>query len=295
MNTKGLVSVTIALSLSMAYSTTTFAAAPHKIHVDDSKDIREFQVDPSVYRVGDREYSLYYITKAGVVVVDPCNDKIAKATMDSIRKHTQLPVKFVIYSHNHWDHVKGGQIFKDQGAVFISHALAAQHLQPDPDVVPPDYVWNGKDQQLKIGDKTISMHYFGYKTHGDGNILIKIDETGGIYNADLFVPDRVLFQYVADGYPRAFLKAQKEMLGMDFKKLYPAHVRVEANRQDLENQVHFLEDLYAAIDKAKAQGVSQFELPYKVKLPQWDWLLMYNEWLPLNIMKAVTDDVFGLK
>src|SRR5262249_45523589 len=62
-------------------------------------------------------------TSDGVIVTDPINSKAAKNMMDEIRKVTDKPVKFVIYSHNHWDHIAGARIFKDQGAKIIQHAL----------------------------------------------------------------------------------------------------------------------------------------------------------------------------
>src|SRR5262249_1718049 len=55
----------------------------------------------------------------GVIVTDPINSMAAKNMMDEIRKLTDKPVKFVIYSHNHWDHIAGARIFKDQGAKII--------------------------------------------------------------------------------------------------------------------------------------------------------------------------------
>jgi len=60
--------------------------------------------------------AMVVVTSDGVIVTDPINSGAAKNMMDEIRKVTDKPVKFVIYSHNHWDHVAGGKIFKDQGA-----------------------------------------------------------------------------------------------------------------------------------------------------------------------------------
>ena len=44
--------------------------------------------------------------------------------IDEIKKVTSQPVKYVIYSHNHYDHITGGKPFKDLGARFIAHKNA---------------------------------------------------------------------------------------------------------------------------------------------------------------------------
>src|SRR5262245_20284814 len=38
-----------------------------------------------------------------------------KAYLDEIRKITQAPIKYLIYSHHHYDHIAGGKVFKDAG------------------------------------------------------------------------------------------------------------------------------------------------------------------------------------
>ena len=80
------------------------------------------------------------VTSDGVAVTDPVNAVAAKNMFDEIRKITDKPVKFVIYSHNHWDHIGGAKIFKDQGAKIVQHELAAQATRPRADIVPADDV-----------------------------------------------------------------------------------------------------------------------------------------------------------
>ncbi len=88
-------------------------------------------------KVADCVYSFRYfihrnmivITDEGVVVSDPLNPNAAKAMMAEIKKLTDKPVKYVIYSHNHWDHIAGAKIFRDAGAEIVAHELAAQNTK----------------------------------------------------------------------------------------------------------------------------------------------------------------------
>ena len=49
-------------------------------------------------------------------------------------------MKYVIYSHHHYDHIAGGKALKDAGATFIAHQRAKERLEvlKDPHTVLPD-------------------------------------------------------------------------------------------------------------------------------------------------------------
>ena len=100
------------------------------------------------------------LTDDGVVVVDPVNAMQAQQLDEAIKDFTDQPVKYVFYSHNHWDHISGGQIFKDQGAIVVSHIDAQTHLKPNPSVVPVDLTWAGNQSSIKVGNLTIELHHF---------------------------------------------------------------------------------------------------------------------------------------
>ena len=117
--------------------------------------------------------AMVVVTSDGVIVTDPINSAAAKNMMDEIRKVTDKPVKFVIYSHNHWDHIAGARIFKDQGAKIIQHALAAQHTRPNPDVVPADETFKDDKHVVTLGDQTIELIYVG-PSHGSGMIVMRV-------------------------------------------------------------------------------------------------------------------------
>src|SRR5262245_6123040 len=64
----------------------------------------------------------FVIGDDGVLVVDTFeNEKAAQALLSEIRKLTPLPIKFVVNTHYHLDHVAGNKIFQEAGAVVIAH------------------------------------------------------------------------------------------------------------------------------------------------------------------------------
>jgi glyoxylase-like metal-dependent hydrolase (beta-lactamase superfamily II) len=173
-----------------------------------SKDTTELA--PGVYTFGAfSARSLFVVTSEGVITTDPVNPKNAADMRAAIAEVTDQPVKYVIYSHQHWDHVLGGQIFKDEGATFLSHAKCIPHFMrhPNDDLVLPDTTVTG-DSELTLGNKTLKLMYFG-PNHGDCMLVMQVDGTDVLYINDLvtpysvglgFMPDmEALMQAVQDG------------------------------------------------------------------------------------------------
>src|SRR6516165_5043445 len=91
-----------------------------------------------------RHQSMFIVTREGVIATDPIGLRrpAAKAYIEEIQKITKAPIKYVIYSHSHFDHIAGGQPFKDLGAIFVAHKNAKARIEAlkRPDVVVPDEV-----------------------------------------------------------------------------------------------------------------------------------------------------------
>src|SRR5438445_11449957 len=85
-----------------------------------------------VFRNGNHQ-SMFVVTPAGVIATDPVaygRPTGGQQYLDEIKKVTDKPVKFLIYSHHHYDHIAGGKAFKDAGAKIIAHKNAAVHMAP---------------------------------------------------------------------------------------------------------------------------------------------------------------------
>lgn len=255
-------------------------------------EITEYPAMSNIFLIGDRVFSLYYITSEGVIVVDPINEKIANETLKSIRKKTDLPIKFVIYSHNHWDHNMGGKVFKDQGATFIAHRKAYENMAFNPDVIKPDILWDGEEKILKSGGQNIELLYFG-KNHGDGMTIFRFPEHNTLFTVDLVVPDRVLYAYLPDAKPKAWLKDLYQIKNLSFDQLLMAHVRPIGTRKDLDLQISYFEDLYQATENAIKSGINTFDIPKSVSLPKYKHLQNYEEWLHMNVWRIMMEKLIG--
>ena len=121
------------------------------------KNDKLIKVTDDVYLFGAGAFSLVVITGNGVIVVDPINPAQAAELSEAIKGLTDQRVKYVLYSHNHWDHIGGGQVFKEQNAIFASHIDTKRELKPNPTVISPQLTWDGSRSDLTLGNKTIEL------------------------------------------------------------------------------------------------------------------------------------------
>ena len=110
--------------------------------------------------------SIFMVTGAGVILTDPISTTAAAVYREAIAQVTDEPVKYVVYSHSHWDHAAGGGIFKAEGAKFVAHERCIENwkLSPHPDIIPPDITFS-QQYSVRLGGRSLDLHYFG-PSHG---------------------------------------------------------------------------------------------------------------------------------
>ena len=137
--------------------------------------------------------SLFLVGDSGVIVTDPIDAAAAKAYREAISRITQLPVKYVVYSHYHWDRIAGGQIFKDEGASFVAQQKCAERLKvyPNPEVVNPDITFTDR-LNLNVGNMALELHYFG-PVHGDCLTVFNVQPANLLQIVEMVNPPRASF------------------------------------------------------------------------------------------------------
>ena len=116
-----------------------------------------------VFRNGGHQ-AMFIVTNDGVIATDPVaygRPTGGQAYLDEIRKVTDKPMKYVIYSHHHYDHIAGGKVLKDAGATFIAHQRAKERLEAlkDPHTVLPDETVSDKGRTISLGGTTLELTY----------------------------------------------------------------------------------------------------------------------------------------
>ncbi len=253
------------------------------------------EIAPGLYSFGNGFYfNAFMITDDGVVVMDSVNKDFAKASLEAIRKLTHKPIRYLIYSHSHYDHIGGGDVFKAEGAKVLSHETAALWLRghPSPNVAMPDQTWSGSKSELKLGNRLINLLYFG-ANHGEGMTVFEFPREKVIFTVDLVVPNRVAFVYMPDFFPREWERTLAEMMKLDFERVMFAHGTPVGPKTSVADQLKYLQDLRAAIVAEFKKGTPVLEIPNVVKLPQYETWHGYKDWLPMNVWRVILEMWMG--
>ena len=78
-----------------------------------------------LYRAGNGVWhNIFLVTDEGIILADPLN--VAHATWlkeELATRFPGVPVKYVIYSHSHFDHVEGAAVFKDTATIIAQEGV----------------------------------------------------------------------------------------------------------------------------------------------------------------------------
>jgi glyoxylase-like metal-dependent hydrolase (beta-lactamase superfamily II) len=229
------------------------------------------ELAPGLYSFGSfGERSLVVITDDGVIVTDPTSAEHAAAMQAAIAELTDQPVRYMIYSHQHWDHVLGGRIFKDQGATVISHERCVSHFQrrPNSELVMPDRTVQG-GETVELGGRALKLMYFG-PNHGDCLLVMQLEGSDVLFVNDLVTPYSVGLGFFPDYDPGEYVRTLKEIEGLDgWSRMTGNHGIPVASREALSQRRRYVEALMAAVREAMDSGEYQGEELYDaIVLPE---------------------------
>jgi glyoxylase-like metal-dependent hydrolase (beta-lactamase superfamily II) len=83
----------------------------------------------------DDYVSVFMVTSEGIVLVEPIGTEFATWLKGEMARRFQVPVKYVIYSHSHWDHASGGAVYADT-ARFVGHDNMLKNIAMSPPNTP---------------------------------------------------------------------------------------------------------------------------------------------------------------
>lgn len=93
-------------------------------------------ISGGVYRATNNFHgTVFLVTSEGIIVADPLTSDFAIWLKNELDARFDVPVRYVIYSHHHWDHATGGSVFSDT-ARFVGHANMLGYLELPPADTP---------------------------------------------------------------------------------------------------------------------------------------------------------------
>jgi len=132
------------------------------------------QVSGDLYRAqNNAHFTVFLVTSEGIIVSDPINAEFASWLKGELERRFDRPVRYVLYSHHHWDHASGGAVFADT-AEFVGHEMMAEMLRlPSADTPLPGNVAdmdanrNGRVERNEAA-ANLQAQFDLYDANGDG-------------------------------------------------------------------------------------------------------------------------------
>ena len=215
----------------------------------------------------------FVVTDDGVVVFDALGTPpLGEAMVVAIRKVTARPIRRVIVSHYHADHVYGLQALKRAGAEIWAHRQAEQYFtsglaadrleQRKRDLFPwvdehtrivrPD-VWLEGDTDFRLGGITFRILYSG-GAHAPEDLLMFVVEDGVLFAGDLLFAGRLPFVGTADS--RGWLRAMDAIIPMRPVVVVPGHGPAS---RDVERDLVLTRDYLAYLRRTMGQAVADLD------------------------------------
>ena len=247
-----------------------------------------------IFRYGNHQ-AMFVVTRDGVIATDPIGYGRPQAVttyVDEIKKVTDKPIRYLIYSHHHYDHIAGGKPFKDAGATFIAHKRAKERLAVSRirrrrfPMRPMD-----KKRTITLGGTTLELTYVGLN-HSDSSIVMRLPKEKIIFAVDLLSG-----RYVAGPGHDRLLSARKlgrldqasagDGLG---KRLIPGHPGAPDGRlgtkKDVQDVLTFLQDASAAVKTSALRREMLGAAEKEMKLPKYANWPNYQAAMPFVLMRS---------
>jgi glyoxylase-like metal-dependent hydrolase (beta-lactamase superfamily II) len=224
--------------------------------------------------------SLFVVSQGGVLATDPQSPDAAVRYLQEIRKITQAPIRYIVYSHHHADHASGAARLSDT-AVIVSHANLPKYLTTSGAGIVPPHVTFTESAAIQLDNLEVRLIYPG-PSETDNSIILHIPARRLAFMVDAIFVRAVPWRDMAGSTPDAWIAALKRLMSLEFDTLALGHGPV-GTKQDVQAFIDYINVLRDAVAARIKQGQSLEQIQSSLQLPQYATWERYKDHLTLNI------------
>jgi len=199
--------------------------------------------------------NLFIVTSEGVILTDPIRGAgpLLKKAMGEV---TTFPVKIMIYTHPHLDHIGDASLFAENGVQIIAHKETQKLLQRYRDSARPvPHITFGEKSVIELGGVRVDLIYPG-EGHGEGNTMLYLPQKKILMFVDVATPKSVPFKNFATVDIYGQVVGLKRALQLDFETYVAGHLHRPGTREEMEEVLKY----YMAVKRANAEAMRRVDI-----------------------------------